>query len=121
MPPGPGTLRQPPTPSEAERRCPKNDGRWGTGCQADPHRPSFLGDPSFDSGSRGRAMQYRTLGRTGWKVGEIGYGMWGLAGWSGSDDSESIESLHRSIELGCNFFDTAWGYGEGTASRSWAG
>jgi aryl-alcohol dehydrogenase-like predicted oxidoreductase len=58
-------------------------------------------------------MQYRTFGRTGWKVGEIGYGMWGLAGWSGSDDSESIESLHRSIELGCNFFDTAWGYGRG--------
>ncbi|WP_435010686.1 aldo/keto reductase [Tundrisphaera lichenicola] len=58
-------------------------------------------------------MQYRTMGRTGWKVGEIGYGMWGLAGWSGSDDSESMDSLHRSIELGCNFFDTAWGYGKG--------
>ncbi len=58
-------------------------------------------------------MQYRTLGRTGWKVGEIGYGMWGLAGWSGSDDAESIDSLHRAIELGCNFFDTAWGYGKG--------
>jgi aryl-alcohol dehydrogenase-like predicted oxidoreductase len=39
--------------------------------------------------------------------------MWGLAGWTGSDDAESLESLHRSIELGCNFFDTAWGYGRG--------
>jgi aryl-alcohol dehydrogenase-like predicted oxidoreductase len=58
-------------------------------------------------------MFTRHLGRTGWSVSEIGYGMWGLAGWSGSDDSESIESLHRSIELGCNFFDTAWGYGKG--------
>ncbi len=58
-------------------------------------------------------MFLRHLGRTGWEVSEIGYGMWGLAGWSGSDDSESIESLHRSIELGCNFFDTAWGYGKG--------
>jgi aryl-alcohol dehydrogenase-like predicted oxidoreductase len=58
-------------------------------------------------------MFTRHLGRTGWTVSEIGYGMWGLAGWSGSDDSESIESLHRSIELGCNFFDTAWGYGKG--------
>lgn len=58
-------------------------------------------------------MQYRTLGRTGWKVSEIGYGMWGLAGWSGSDDAESLGSLGRSIELGCNFFDTAWGYGKG--------
>ncbi len=58
-------------------------------------------------------MQYRTFGRTGWSVSEVGYGMWGLAGWSGSEDSESLEALHRSIELGCNFFDTAWGYGAG--------
>jgi aryl-alcohol dehydrogenase-like predicted oxidoreductase len=58
-------------------------------------------------------MYTRHLGRTGWSVSEIGYGMWGLAGWSGSDDSESLDSLHRSIELGCNFFDTAWGYGAG--------
>ncbi len=58
-------------------------------------------------------MQYRKLGRTGWSVSEVGYGMWGLAGWSGSDDAESIESLHRAIELGCTFFDTAWGYGKG--------
>ena len=39
----------------------------------------------------GRAMFMRHLGRTGWEVSEIGYGMWGLAGWSGSDDSESLE------------------------------
>jgi aryl-alcohol dehydrogenase-like predicted oxidoreductase len=58
-------------------------------------------------------MYMRHLGRTGWTVSEIGYGMWGLAGWSGSDDAESLESLHRSIELGCTFFDTAWGYGKG--------
>ncbi len=58
-------------------------------------------------------MQQRTFGRTGWSVGEIGYGMWGLAGWSGSDDTESLGSLRRAIELGCNFFDTAWGYGKG--------
>jgi aryl-alcohol dehydrogenase-like predicted oxidoreductase len=58
-------------------------------------------------------MNYRKFGRTGWKVSEIGYGMWGLAGWSGSDDKETIASLHRAIELGCNFFDTAWAYGDG--------
>lgn len=58
-------------------------------------------------------MKYRTLGRTGWQVSEIGYGMWGMGGWTGSDDNESLQSLHRAIELGCNFFDTAWGYGEG--------
>ena len=58
-------------------------------------------------------MQHRTFGRLGWSVGEVGYGMWGLAGWTGSEDTESLDALHRSIELGCNFFDTAWGYGEG--------
>jgi aryl-alcohol dehydrogenase-like predicted oxidoreductase len=58
-------------------------------------------------------MRYRTLGRTGLAVSEVGYGMWGLAGWTGSDDRESIESLRRAVELGCTFFDTAWGYGAG--------
>ncbi len=58
-------------------------------------------------------MRNRTFGRLGWDVSEVGYGMWGLVGWSGSDDRESLESLDRAIELGCNFFDTAWGYGAG--------
>lgn len=58
-------------------------------------------------------MQYRTFGRTGWRVSEMGYGMWGMGGWTGSDDAESMASLERSVELGCNFFDTAWGYGAG--------
>jgi aryl-alcohol dehydrogenase-like predicted oxidoreductase len=58
-------------------------------------------------------MKYRRFGRTGWMVSEIGYGMWGMGGWSGSDDAESLRSLRRAVELGCNFFDTAWAYGEG--------
>ncbi|MBP7038753.1 MAG: aldo/keto reductase [Bacteroidales bacterium] len=58
-------------------------------------------------------MKYRTFGRTNWKVSEIGYGMWGMAGWSGSDDEESLQSLQLSVNLGCTFFDTAWGYGAG--------
>ena len=62
-------------------------------------------------------MRYRTFGRTGWQVSEIGYGMWGMAGWSGSDDEESLTSLERAIELGCNFFDTAWAYGSGHSER----
>ena len=62
-------------------------------------------------------MRYRTLGRTGWQVSEIGYGMWGLAGWTGSDDDESMKSLHRAVELGCNFFDTAWAYGQGHSEK----
>jgi aryl-alcohol dehydrogenase-like predicted oxidoreductase len=58
-------------------------------------------------------MRYRRFGRTGWQVGETGYGMWGMGGWSGSDDEESLRSLQRAVDLGCNFFDTAWAYGEG--------
>jgi aryl-alcohol dehydrogenase-like predicted oxidoreductase len=58
-------------------------------------------------------MRYRRFGRTGWMVSEIGYGMWGMAGWTGSNDEESLRSLQRAVELGCNFFDTAWAYGDG--------
>lgn len=58
-------------------------------------------------------MKNRRFGRTGWEVSEIGYGMWGMGGWTGSDDDESRRSLQRAVDLGCNFFDTAWGYGEG--------
>jgi len=58
-------------------------------------------------------MKYRRFGRMGWQVSEIGYGMWGMAAWSGSDDVESLASMQRAVELGCNFFDTAWAYGNG--------
>ena len=58
-------------------------------------------------------MQYRRFGRTGWQIAEIGCGMWGMGGWPGSDDEESLRSLERAFSLGCNFFDTAWIYGEG--------
>lgn len=58
-------------------------------------------------------MEYRRFGKTNWEVSEIGYGMWGLAGWTGNDNSEIKRSLDRSIELGCNFFDTAWAYAAG--------
>ena len=62
-------------------------------------------------------MNYRTFGRTGWQVSEIGYGMWGMGGWSGSHDEESNRSLDLAVELGCNFFDTAFAYGEGHSER----
>jgi aryl-alcohol dehydrogenase-like predicted oxidoreductase len=62
-------------------------------------------------------MRYRTFGRTGWQIAEVGYGMWGMAGWTGSDDEQSFASLDRAIELGCNFFDTAWAYGDGHSER----
>jgi aryl-alcohol dehydrogenase-like predicted oxidoreductase len=50
-------------------------------------------------------------------VSQLGYGMWGMAGWSGADDEESIESLQRAVHHGVNFFDTAWAYGEGHSER----
>jgi aryl-alcohol dehydrogenase-like predicted oxidoreductase len=62
-------------------------------------------------------MRYRTFGRTGWKVSEIGYGMWGMGGWSGSDDQESLKALGVAIQHGCNFFDTAWAYGTGHSEQ----
>ncbi len=58
-------------------------------------------------------MQTRRFGKTGWQVGEIGYGMWGMGGWTGSEDEQSLRSLQLAVDLGCNFFDTAWAYGEG--------
>lgn len=62
-------------------------------------------------------MEYRTFGRLGWRVSEVGYGMWGMGEWSGSDDEESRQSLEEAVDRGCNFFDTAWAYGEGHSER----
>ncbi len=62
-------------------------------------------------------MQYRKFGRTCWQVSDIGYGMWGMGGWSGSNDDESLASLQRAVELGCNFFDTAFVYGDGRSEN----
>ena len=62
-------------------------------------------------------MKYRRFGRTGWNVSEIGYGMWGMGGWTGSDDSQSLESLQLSVDRGCNFFDTALAYGNGHSEK----
>ncbi|HEY7393236.1 MAG TPA: aldo/keto reductase [Gemmatimonadaceae bacterium] len=62
-------------------------------------------------------MNHRTFGRLPWQVSEVGYGMWGLAGWTGSDDSETRESLQLAVDLGCNVFDTAAAYGDGRSER----
>ncbi len=62
-------------------------------------------------------MNYRRFGRMGWVVSEIGYGMWGMASWSKSDDKVSLGSLQRAVDLGCNFFDTAWAYGDGHSEK----
>ena len=58
-------------------------------------------------------MKYRKLGRTGFDVSDIAYGLWGMSGWTGSDDQQSLASLQLAVDSGCNFFDTAWAYGNG--------
>jgi aryl-alcohol dehydrogenase-like predicted oxidoreductase len=58
-------------------------------------------------------MRYRKFGRTGIEISDIAPGLWGMGGWSDSDDKQSLEALQLSVDLGCNVFDTAWAYGGG--------
>ena len=64
-------------------------------------------------------MNYRQLGRTGIEVSEIGYGAWGIGkdAWLGAEDDESVKALHRAIDLGLTFIDTALAYGDGHSER----
>lgn len=64
-------------------------------------------------------MKFRTLGRTGIEVSEIGYGAWGIGGiqWTGGDDAEASRALNLSIDQGLNFIDTALAYGDGHSER----
>src|SRR5215471_2024616 len=64
-------------------------------------------------------MNYRTLGRTGLKISEVGYGAWGIGAkqWIGATDDESARALRRAIDLGLNFIDTALAYGEGHSEQ----
>jgi aryl-alcohol dehydrogenase-like predicted oxidoreductase len=63
-------------------------------------------------------MEYRELGRTGWKVSAISFGCWAIGGtWGDVEDSESLAALHKALDLGVNFFDTADVYGDGRSER----
>ena len=64
-------------------------------------------------------MRYRTLGKTGFQVSEIGYGAWGIGAdwWKGCSDQECLASLSLAIDLGVTFIDTAMGYGDGHSER----
>lgn len=62
-------------------------------------------------------MKYRRLGRTKLSVSDIGHGLWGMSGWSGSDNQGSAQALQTAVDLGCNFFDTAWAYGLGNSDH----
>ncbi len=60
-------------------------------------------------------MKFRRFGRLGWQLGEIGYGMWGAVAWSGGNRDDVLAALQRAVDLGCNFFDTAYAYGNGAS------
>lgn len=66
-------------------------------------------------------MRYRTFGRLGWQISDVGYGMWGIGGgeggWTGADDTTGTEALREAVRLGVNFFDTAWIYGRGHSEQ----
>src|ERR1700730_11029621 len=64
-------------------------------------------------------MKYRALGRTGWNISEIGFGAWGIGGgdWGTTDDKASLAALHKAIDLGVNFIDTADVYGDGHSEQ----
>lgn len=62
-------------------------------------------------------MNTRPFGRLGWPVAPLGYGMWGLANWSGTDATAVREALDAAVAAGVTFFDTAWGYGRGASER----
>ena len=64
-------------------------------------------------------MKYRTLGRTGYEISEIGFGAWGIGKqlWVGAEDAESLRALHRAVDQGLTFIDTALAYGEGHSER----
>ena len=64
-------------------------------------------------------MRYRTLGKTGLEVSELGFGAWGIGrdAWIGADDDESMRALRRAIEHGVNFLDTAYAYGDGHSEQ----
>ena len=63
-------------------------------------------------------MKYRKLGRTGWRVSEISFGAWAIGGsWGDQPDEDSLAALHRALDLGANFFDTADVYGDARSER----
>ena len=64
-------------------------------------------------------MKHRPFGNTGMNVSEIGLGAWQLANpdWGVSDGKEALEIVQKSLEAGCNFFDTAPGYGGGRSEE----
>jgi len=64
------------------------------------------------------SMKFRELGKTGWKVSEVSFGAWAVGGsWGQVEDEESLRAMHKAVDLGVNFFDTADVYGDGRSER----
>ncbi|HVT27407.1 MAG TPA: aldo/keto reductase, partial [Lacipirellulaceae bacterium] len=75
-------------------------------------------DQDIEFKNLGTEMQYRELGRTGWKVSTVSFGAWAIGGaWGSVDDKESVAALDRAVDLGVNFIDTADVYGDGRSER----
>src|SRR4051812_36731773 len=102
-------------------RAPKLHGRRG--CRIVALAVDFVAPRGMAARSRtlrmSDAMEYRALGRTGWKISPISYGAWAIGGdaWGKTDDAESMRSLHRAVDLGVNFIDTADVYGNGHSEK----
>lgn len=62
-------------------------------------------------------MRMRRFGHTGHETAELGVGMWGVAGWTGTDEAEAAAALQLTVDRGCTFYDTAWAYGNGAGER----
>ena len=90
--------------------------RFG-GPQLRPPKLSGLQTPGTPDWTQASPWLAPSQGALAWQVSEIGYGMWGMGGWTGSDDGESAQALQLAVDLGCNFFDTAWGYGAGHSEK----
>lgn len=86
-------------------------------CQAAANKVKSLG-MSQSLAKEWEGMNYRELGRTGWRVSTVSFGAWAIGGtWGNVDDRESLAALHRAVDLGVNFFDTADVYGDGHSER----
>jgi aryl-alcohol dehydrogenase-like predicted oxidoreductase len=79
----------------------------------------LLSERGWAEKRKGTSMNYRTLGRTGLEISEVGYGAWGIGkdAWLGAEDDESVKALHKAIDLGLNFIDTALAYGNGHSEQ----
>src|SRR6266568_3018654 len=131
----PAASSQPPAPLDAGPQCPIPTETPDPPVPASAHDPAndspkppasalevdacFISPASPVPGISGVPMEYRPLGRTGWNISPIGFGAWGIGGraWGPTDDNTSLAALHRAIDLGVNFIDTADVYGAGHSEQ----